>query len=326
MADNGALILVVSNASDVTADFLQARLEQAGVAYRRLNTEDLAELPLEMRIERGNDATAISQSLAHLNVADISAIYYRRPLSPVVRGDLPEPIKAWIANEVRRAWGGSLYADPRIKWVNHPLAISAAAYKPEQLARASRVGLRVPSTLLTTDPESAEAFCDRHEWRVIAKPVGHGEILSKDADDDQLVYTNLVRPELRTSLYQVSRCPTLFQRQIEKRVDLRVTVVGREVIAVELHSQDAEFSRIDCRRENMRGMRYRLVRLSDSLCRQLVELVASYGLRFAAIDLVEDQTNDYWFLEINPAGQWAWLDECAGSNIAGALVRELTSE
>jgi glutathione synthase/RimK-type ligase-like ATP-grasp enzyme len=229
-----------------------------------------------------------------------------------------------MQNETRRAWGGAFAAYPSIHWVNHPLKISAANYKPEQIARAKRSGLLVPDTLITTLVEEADAFCERHNWSVVTKPIGHGEILGAHEADDHIVYTNLLSSGDRPHLRDVAACPTFFQQAISKDIDVRATVVDREVIAVALHSQERAVSRIDCRRDNMSGMRYSSLVLPAELCAALIEFVRSYGLYYAAIDLARDPDGRYWFLELNPAGQWAWLEQLVGVPISSALIRCLS--
>jgi glutathione synthase/RimK-type ligase-like ATP-grasp enzyme len=68
-------------------------------------------------------------------------------------------------------------------------------------------------------------------------------------------------------------------------------------------------------------MRYSEIALPRRLADQLVALTRSYGLYFAAIDLVLDPEGNYWFLELNPAGQWAWLEQEIGVPISAALTR-----
>ncbi|MFN2444382.1 MAG: alpha-L-glutamate ligase, partial [Vicinamibacterales bacterium] len=55
-------------------------------------------------------------------------------------------------------------------------------------------------------------------------------------------------------------------------------------------------------------------------CRRLV---ASYGLMFGAIDLIVDATGEYYFLELNPNGQWVWVQQATGLPIREALCRVL---
>jgi hypothetical protein len=322
------VILVVSNAQDATADFLQARLEAAGVEHARVDTESLAHQSLSFSV---GDRSAPHSPEGYIEIAgrrialtSVTSVYYRRPVAPTLPPDTPAGLRDWMENEVRRAWGGALTAWPHIRWMNHPLAVSAASYKPEQLARAERLGLRVPETLVTTDPEAAAAFCDRHANAVVVKPVGHGEVHGDDEATGQLVFTNRLPTPVGDRLARVVDCPTLFQQHLCKDVDLRVTVVDDEVVAVALHSQERTMSATDCRRDNMAGMRYTMATLPDEMTHQLIALVRSYGLLYAAIDLVRDRDGQYWFLEINPAGQWAWLEQVGAAHISPALIRCLT--
>jgi glutathione synthase/RimK-type ligase-like ATP-grasp enzyme len=316
-----SLILIVSNAHDVTADFFERKLAAAGERFVRLNTECLADMPLTLTFgtrlapERWANVRG-----SPLNLDDIQGIYYRRPVQPHVPGNATTATKAWIANELRRAWGGFLAARPDIRWVNHPLAVSAASYKPEQLARAERYGLRIPETLITSVPEEALAFCERHAYDLVVKPIGHGEIREAMPNQDRIVYTNVITPACKPLLERVVACPTLLQRRIAKAVDLRITVVEDECITVAMHSQDRAISAIDCRRENMQGMRYSLTQLPSPIERTLVALVRSYGLLYAAIDMARDTDGEHWFFEVNPAGQWAWLEENVGAPVSQALI------
>jgi glutathione synthase/RimK-type ligase-like ATP-grasp enzyme len=229
-----------------------------------------------------------------------------------------------MQNEHRRAWGGVLYASQNVRWVNNPIAVGGASYKPEQLARATRHGFSVPDSLITSDPTAAERFCVERNWRVIAKPIGHGEIRAEVPEADRLVYTNALDASNAAILERVRNCPTLFQSHLSKAVDLRITVVGAECVAVALHSQEREHSHTDCRRDNMLQMRYSMATLPSGLADALINLTRSYGLYYAAIDMVLDPQGKYWFLELNPAGQWAWLEQEIGAPISDALIRCLT--
>jgi hypothetical protein len=156
---------------------------------------------------------------------------------------------------------------------------------------------------------------------VIAKPIGHGEVLADDEAGDRLVYTNRVPEMLAPTFSRVAALPTLFQRALAKDVDLRVH--RRRTRG---HRRRAALA--GARRERGRlpagehgGMRYSLTTLPDDLSRRLVDLVASYDLWYAAIDLVRDPDGRIWFLELNPAGQWAWLEQLADAPISTALIR-----
>lgn len=315
----------MSNAQDATADFVARKLEEAERPFVRLNTEELLTLSFDYEVA-GQIRGAVGNREGRIQIDEISSIYYRRPIPPVVPAAVPDHVAAWMTNEARRAWGGALAARQAITWVNHPLAVSGASYKPEQLARAKRFQLAVPHSLITNDPERARNFCDTHRGNVIAKPVGHGEILADQPDDDRIVYTNRVPSGDVDDFRGVANCPTFFQEAITKSADVRVTVVGLDSFAVSLWSQENPWSAVDCRRENMRGMRYEVVHLDQPLSDLLVSFVHSYGLLFGAVDLIRDLEGKYWFLELNPAGQWAWLEQLGYGNISGSLIALLSRQ
>jgi glutathione synthase/RimK-type ligase-like ATP-grasp enzyme len=53
--------------------------------------------------------------------------------------------------------------------------------------------------------------------------------------------------------------------------------------------------------------------------------VKRFGLVFGAIDLVQTPSG-FYFLEINPNGEWAWLQKEAGLPIAETIVDILVQE
>ena len=123
-------------------------------------------------------------------------------------------------------------------------------------------------------------------------------------------------------LEDMAVCPTLFQQFIQKRTDVRITVVDSDVHAVELLAGDRPGEqRCDIRRNNMSDVVYRPITLPEDVKVALQKLMKHYRLRFGAIDMAVAGTGEWYFLEINPNGQWAWLDMTAGTNIASSFVK-----
>jgi glutathione synthase/RimK-type ligase-like ATP-grasp enzyme len=57
--------------------------------------------------------------------------------------------------------------------------------------------------------------------------------------------------------------------------------------------------------------------------KRCIELTKLLNLRFGAIDFICDTSDNYWFLEINPNGQWAWIENQTQAPIANSIVSEL---
>lgn len=112
----------------------------------------------------------------------------------------------------------------------------------------------------------------------------------------------------------------ILQELIHKQLDIRVTVVGSSVFATEIHSQNEPESRFDWRAGTVAGQNHAPHELPESLRRKCIRLTHSLGLAYSAIDFVLDANGDYFFLEVNPNGEWAWNETRVGFPIADTFV------
>ncbi len=219
----------------------------------------------------------------------------------------------FAANEANEALSGIWHSLDAF-WVNDPGRDQIAHRKAFQLSVAQDVGLRIPHTLITNDPAEARAFVDARGYRsVIYK--------SFSATQRDWRETRLLRPEELDLLDNVRYAPVIFQEYVEAVYDLRVTVVGREIFAVAIHSQETEY-KVDFRMD-IASARIEAVALPQEVERGLHALMARLGLVYGAIDMRLTPDGRYVFLEINPAGQWLFVEQPSGQPIADAMARLL---
>jgi len=318
-------VLVLTERTDTTADLVVRELNDRGAAVFRC---DIAEFPttlsLSARLDPGDARWRGRLRTAHRAVAleDITGVYFRRP-TPF---RLPEAMTAgerrFAAVEAKMGLGGVLTSLP-CRWVNHPSRIADAEHKPVQLVAAARAGLRVPATAVTNDRSSARDFAASVGGPVVYKTLSSPAV--PDGDDLRLIYTTGVDAE-RLDDERVGLTAHLFQRRLTKRRDVRVTVVGEQVFAVDIHVQGSPRAMLDWRADYA-AHRYEVTELPAEVEKRLVEMLRGLGLRFAAVDFVvdaEDQTEGYVLVDVNPNGQWGWLQEATGLPIAAAIADELT--
>jgi glutathione synthase/RimK-type ligase-like ATP-grasp enzyme len=306
-------VLVVTNRLDATADYLCSRMAEANVEHVRLNTEAVLE-SCSFHIDESRREIVING--VHLGADDIGVVWYRRP-EPIgvgpAGGDPYE--QAFSRAEWMAATEGFLNHVPSGRWINHPSRIFAASGKLEQLHRAAAHGLSVPDWLCTTSTADAVAFYQKHSGGIVAKPLFSGYVERGNPADDTVIYTSPVQLEVLSQQGPHLGAPTLFQRTL-RGPDIRITIVDDEIHAVRIERPDGK---VDVRRDNMAGVAYSVAQPPEHVRRSLLALVRSYGLRFAAIDMLESR--DGWqFLEVNPNGQWAWLDLVAGTTIYTAFI------
>ncbi|QIP36807.1 hypothetical protein GWK63_16540 [Komagataeibacter rhaeticus] len=138
----------------------------------------------------------------------------------------------------------------------------------------------------------------------------------------KVIFTNRIQINESMRL-AFSAAPIIFQDEIIKKSDIRVTVVNDDVISVQIHSQEHSDTRTDWRKGARVDLNYSIFDLPDHIETQCVKIVQSLGLRFAAIDLILDNQGDLWFLEANPNGQWAWIEQRTGAPITSKIVNAL---
>ncbi len=320
---NGRLILIVTQEVDPHADLMVLRLERRGIRPFRFHPQSLGSSGrLTVRFDpSGHWEWTLEGPNGRLQSTEIGAVWYRRTF--FVKNPRLAPEDAEFAEaETREAALGMLRLTETF-WVSHPDALRRAESKPLQLKVAQQVGFRVPRTLITNDPAEFLAFYQQCDGRVIYKPFTQGPL---GLGERKAVYTSPVQPEHLQDLDAIHAGPCLFQEHLPKAMDLRVTVIGQEVFPAEIHSQAAEASKTDWRRGDPMKLKHAAHALPAEVQQQCLALVRRLSLQFGAIDLVLTPGGEYIFLEINPSGQFAWIEDLAKLPLIDTLADLLVSK
>ena len=259
-----------------------------------------------------------SNDAVNLPLEGIRSIWYRRPSLPSfadIQMDLG--VKEFCTRESYYALEG-LWASLDVFWVSDPFNIRKAENKPFQLHVASGMGLLIPRTLISNNPEEIKVFFEYCKADIVIKPVRTGVL--KIDEEERIIFTNVVKPSDVEHLHMAQLAPSIYQEKIPKRCDIRVTVIGVKVFATEIHSQQYGESRVDWRRGENPDIPHERHELPPDVAEKCVRLNKLLGLQFSAIDLVLDPDGQYYFLEINPNGQWAWIEERTGYELTQHLV------
>jgi glutathione synthase/RimK-type ligase-like ATP-grasp enzyme len=309
------LLLIVTQRGDLTADWLIVELERRGAPFVRFNTEDY---PMRASLTWRPDGAALGIGGGTFALDEFSSVWYRRPAPPRMPEDLAPGQAVWAARESRQALLGAWRTLDAL-WVNHPDHNCAAESKPHQLMLAGRLGFDVPATVVTNEPEQLKAFADAHPEGVVCKPLWNGRVPDSDGRE-RLFFTSPVNGEALGAAEELGPEPYLFQELLPKRFDVRVTVIGREVFAARIDSQQTAETRVDWRRGRPGELRHEPAELPAEVARRCLDLCEHYGLRFAAIDLAERSDGGYTFFEVNPNGQWAWVEQRTGLPLRSRLA------
>lgn len=251
-----------------------------------------------------------------VDLEQVSAVWWRRPQHPEIDEAITDPAyRNFALNEASEALSG-LWHSLEAFWINDPAKDHVAHRKVYQLRVAQDVGLKIPDTLVTNDPTEALRFVDHHGYsRVIYKAFS--------ATESHWRETRLLRPEEVDKLADVSLAPVIFQEYVEAVYDLRITVVGDRLFPAAIHSQDTSYP-VDFRMD-MANARVESAELPEDVEQGLLALMRSLGLVYGAIDMRLRPDGEYVFLEINPAGQFLFIEEETGQPIAEAMAEALAT-
>ncbi|WP_327191000.1 ATP-grasp ribosomal peptide maturase [Streptomyces xinghaiensis] len=308
-------VLVATEADDLTADMVITELNRRDVPVARFNPAEIgAALTVSARF--GSCPALVAGQLRTpsrtVDLAHVRSVYWRRPVWPAF-GHLGPDDARFAAAQVRYGLGGTLYALDGPLWVNHPLRNAAADYKPAQLAVAQRLGLTVPPTLITNSPDEARSFIARHD-QVVFKTLRW-----TPCRRDGVPVTGWADPVTTDEIDEtVTLVPHLFQAVVDKVADLRVLVVGREVFVVRIESGMLDW------RKDYSALSYRAVDLPDRVEKALLAYLDHFGLVSGSFDIAVDKNDGLWWLELNPNGQWGWLEESTGLAMSAAFADLLT--
>jgi glutathione synthase/RimK-type ligase-like ATP-grasp enzyme len=205
------------------------------------------------------------------------------------------------------------------KWLSNPTFVYQAENKIFQLQVAQEIGFNIPDTIITNQYYVLKEFLAKHNNNIIVKPLSQGRISNES--ELKLIYTNKITADIIDKIDSYSLTPSIYQEYIEKEYELRITVVNKKVFAAKVDSQKNDETKTDWRKEKIPFKKYLLPVDIEKEC---IELVQKLNLSFGAIDMIKNSKGDYIFLEINPNGQWAWLDMEAGLNISNEIINYLT--
>ena len=306
-------VLIVAPKSDEHASVVAKRLESIGAEAVILDSAEFPSLwRLSVRISnRAAPGFVLERDGTVLNENNLAGVWWRRPHRYLPASDVVEShFRQFVLVEAREAFEGWLLSLGR-RVINSPSAESAAR-KLVQLKYAVQAGLNIPKSIATNSPEQARSFYELIGPETVFKPF--------TGPSWQMIATQRLTADALQHLQSVAHAPVIFQEEIRKTADIRVTIVDQEIFAVSIRSKREE-PPIDWRIEA--DCEYAAHTLPAPVANSLLDLMNRLGLRFGACDLALMPDGQYVFFEVNPGGQWLFAEIMVGHPVSMALARAL---
>jgi glutathione synthase/RimK-type ligase-like ATP-grasp enzyme len=305
------MILVVSHAADDHAAGVLGAIERRNHPATLVDTAAFpAAASLTERFGGGEPSFELAFDGQRVDLRRCRAGWWRRPQPFTLHDGIDADVATWAYTECHEAVAG-LWAALDLTWVNRPELDEVAHHKPFQLAVADEVGLEIPRTLITNDPEEARRFADE---------LGAERVIYKTflATEEHWRETRLLRAEELPLLDRVRLAPVIFQEFVPAEEDIRVTVVGDRLFATAIVPAPGDYQ-LDYRM-NLAGASFVPTELAPEVADRIRALMKRLGLLYGAIDLRRRADGGCVFLEINPAGEWVFVEERSGQPITEAVA------
>ena len=307
------MILVISHEEDPHAVRVIRHLrdgEQKVLLFNLAELPDRATLTIDYNC-CGKPRIDFTRSSGETFALDeVRSVWWRRPQVPDL-GSVTDPqVNLFTANEWNEAING-LWQLLDARWMNDPTRDDAASRKARQLRLAAEVGLKTPRTLITSDPARAQAFIQRQ---------GVENTIYKTFSCTHTVWreTRLLHAEDLAQIAAVRIAPVIFQEFVPAESDLRITYVDGHFYAAAIRSEPQNGS-IDFRM-SVGAAEMRAEKLPTDIADKLRALMQRLGLVYGAIDVRRTPGGEYYFFEVNTAGEFLFVEERTNLSISKAIA------
>ena len=314
------LIITHSDDNDSIARVVEAIARKGGRAIR-FNTDCY---PTEVLLtayyaKSGDERLTLTNGEGEFDLREVDSIWHRRLyIGARLPAGLDKQLRQASLGEASAAVHGML-ASLKAFRMDHLHHIRRAENKQLQLQVARELGLDIPRTLTTNDPAAVRAFAKSCESGIVTKMLSSFAIY--DEGKELVVFTNAVKPEDLEDLSGLNLCPATFQELIPKSLEIRATVVGQHVMSASIDSQVSARATHDWRRDGLRMVQgWQPYQLPLEVEEKLLRLMDYFSLNYGAIDIILTPDGKHVFLELNPCGEFFWLERSPGLPISDAIA------
>jgi glutathione synthase/RimK-type ligase-like ATP-grasp enzyme len=301
--------LVVSSTIDYSSDLICYELEKRGHSYLRINRDRFANYKIIYSLEKNKLEISINNQMYEILPENLESVYFRAPV--FLRTGKSYALEEQLYRSQWSAFIRNLIVFDKARWLNHPVSTYQAENKLFQLKLAKEHGLEVPTTY-TGNAMPQEINIDRS---FIVKSLDTA--LFYENGSEMFTYSNIVNGrELMNSGLQYA--PVIIQECLENKTDIRVTVIGNRLFAVNILKNGHQIDG-DWRQTSSEELNYMPIDLPCEIEQKILGLMKDLNLAFGGVDLALVD-GKYYFIEVNPTGEWGWLVSTTSLPIDKAIV------
>jgi MvdD family ATP-grasp ribosomal peptide maturase len=314
-------VLIITHSQDNEGITLvqQAIKTQGGKSFRFDTDRFPTEVLLDVYYGKETERLILAFAQDSLDLNEVSAVWYRRiRMGAGIPTTMDLQLRQASVQESRATIQGMI-ASLKGFHLDPVQNIRQAENKQLQLQVARELGLNTPRTLTTNNPQAVLKFAQECESGMITKMLSSFAIY--ESGQEKVVFTNPVVSKDLDQLEGLRFCPMTFQEQVPKALELRTTIVGKQVFTASIDSQPLQKAVYDWRRQGVALLdAWQPYALPQDVEQKLLELMKYFSLNYGAIDIILTPEGRHIFLEVNPVGEFFWLELCPGLPISKAIA------
>lgn len=257
-----------------------------------------------------------------LAISDVFKVWPIRIGNTSVNPEL-DPVSALFAKKQAHYAIESLLALFECEVINPPhIARFVQHNKLYQLEIAKWAGLSIPDTLVSSNYSDVCEFAKRCGGNMLVKSIYTMPFLNEDTTEMFGIYSSIITKSELTS-FSVKACPNIYQAYIEKKAELRISYANGQIMSCSIDSQSSEKTKIDWRNYDFGKVKHTTYNLPEDIHRKFVKFMTHLGLKYGQIDMILTPDEEYIFLEVNPSGQWGWIQGLTGLEIDHLIAKML---
>jgi len=314
-------VLVLTHELEANVDIVIPMIRKKETPVIRINTDQFPQyLSLSLFFE-DNTFSFLTEDGIRLSAENIQSCWYRQPWGPNIKKEEAGGY-GHLVKEESKATIWSLSSTLDTFWMNSPSSVRLLDNnKFLQMKIADSVGFRTPASLITTNEFELMEFCERHGGFVALKMISGRVFGSESPEKFDGVYTQkLSLRELRERAERIKICPVFAQEYVEKKLEARITVVGKSIFPCAIYSQDSTKTLHDWRHYDFKNVKHEKLSIPDNISKGLRDFMERSNLSFGAFDFIITPQGEFVFLEVNTGGQWGWIEDLTGMPISETVA------
>ena len=310
--------LIISSTIDFSTDLVCYRLLSAGKRFYRLNRDEFSKHTIEIDLQKKHMRIEIDDKVYIANFEEVKGIYFRAPVFLRTQSKKELTLNEQLERNQWSSFLRNLIVFKNAFWINNPVDVYRAENKMYQLCIAQECGFKIPKTMVTN---SSKIQINEHNEYII-KSLDTALFYDMEKKQEMFTYSNVVRgEELRE--YDLKQAPIFVQEFLEPKIDCRITYVRKNFFSVMIKKNDRGI--YGDWRFYKEQLDYVPFILPEDVRNSINQLMNKLNLKFGGIDLAY-VNGEYYFIEVNPTGEWGWLEIRAGMDISSAIKDALCKE